>query len=282
MKNIVELSEDIDLVKIKDSGQCFRMKELPGAVFRIIQRGCILYIKKLSPCKFSVSVSPEEWKTVWHDYFDLGRSYSDINKKICGINPFVDQAIKYSSGIRILRQDPWETLISFIISQRKNIPAISSAVEAISRTYGKKIILPENIGKQFQSEGDELFAFPSPIELSKASLEDLKKLSLGYRADYIYKTSLSAANKEIDLYQLSELNDEDLIGGLMNFRGVGLKVASCVALFAYGRTRIAPVDVWIDRVIKEEFKEKNLFLDLGDAAGIVQQYCFFYKRSLGK
>ena len=159
--------------------------------------------------------------------------------------------------------------ITFIISQRKSIPAIRSAVEALAKAAGKPVKTPYEI----------IYTFPMPKELSKLSLEELKSCSLGYRAPYIYDTVKAAVKTPGIMKKIGTLDDEDLLKALMDFPGVGIKVAGCTALFGYGRTSFAPVDVWISRVIDTFYQGENPFPSFGENAGILQQYLFFYAQT---
>lgn len=175
----------------------------------------------------------------------------------------MQKAIDFSKGIRILRQDPWETLISFIISQRKSIPAIKTSVERICANFGDYIV-------------DDIYAFPTPEQLFKADFNILKKCGLGYRINYIMDVAKFIFAENIDLQKWDKFDTAMLLENLLSLSGVGPKVANCVALFAYGRTECAPVDTWIDKAIQLYYNGKNPFLQYGSDAGIMQQYVFYY------
>ena len=178
----------------------------------------------------------------------------------------------HSRGIRVLRQDEWEMLVSFIISQRKSIPAIRRAVELLSERFG------ERLGSD--SEGP-VYAFPTAEALCCAGEQALQECGLGYRTRYVLHAAQQAAEGTLDLKKLASLPDEALFARLMELDGVGKKVANCVCLFGYGRVGRVPVDVWIERLIRDEFAGQDPFPQFGLEAGIVQQYLFFYKRSVG-
>ncbi len=267
----IYIEDDIDLLKIADSGQCFRVKRFEDGFFRFASKDRYIYIKNEGAKEFSVSAGEGEWESFWKDYFDLDRCYSQIccgdRKKNC----FVDEAMEYGRGLRVLRQDPWEMLLTFIISQRKSIPAISSAVEMISEKYGRHI----------ETEIEEFCLFPSAAEMVGATKEDLSECALGYRVPYVLDAISRVNSGELDLQAISGLRDEGLLEALQEVRGVGKKVANCVALFAYGRTCCVPVDVWISRAIEEECGGDSPFHLFGDRAGIIQQYVFYYEREKG-
>lgn len=305
---IIKVADDFNPGKIQISGQCFRVKRTQEGVFRFITKGHVLYIKEVnSPAdeesqdrtikkgadnyeeaekEFEVSCSKEEWETIWMPYFDMDRSYLDICKKEYGKYDFTDRAMDFGKGLRILKQDKWEMLISFIISQRKSIPAISSAVEAIAKKYGTRIDV-SNVALKNHKTGEmisadtekEVFAFPTPEQMAGATMEDLKECGLGYRAPYVYDAIKRVNDGELDLEKIGELPDEDLFNALMEVHGVGKKVSNCVCLFAYARMGRAPVDVWISRAIDEEFGGVNPFSEFGENAGIIQQYIFYYEKN---
>jgi N-glycosylase/DNA lyase len=180
------------------------------------------------------------------------------------------KAIHIGTGLRILKQDPWEMLITFIISQRKNIPAIAKSVDILSRKYGKEILTPY----------ETLYTFPTPSELSGASKEDLLACGLGYRAPYVLNAVCQVLSGTLDIWSLTSLDDEALYQKLLTVHGVGAKVSNCVCLFGYARTARAPIDVWIARAIDEDFCGFNPFPILGEVAGIIQQYIFYSQRKL--
>lgn len=256
--------EDMDLKKIAESGQTFRAKMVNEGVYRFIYKSSALFITKKAPCTFEVSCSPKEWEKIWMPYFDLENSYFMDPKDF--ENPYLKKAIEAGKGIRILRQDPWECLISFIISQRKNIPAISSCVEKMSGERGREIETPLGTVK----------SFPDPSSL----LSDLSSFKLGYRQAYVEEAAKNVAEGKLDLGALAALPDAELKLELKKIKGVGEKIANCVLLFGYHRMSCAPVDVWIEKIINEWFKGVNPFPEMGEKAGILQQYLYFYARSI--
>lgn len=264
----IVINDDFDLFKIVESGQCFRPQMVVDNIYRFIYKEYVLYIKNVGDTIYEVSCTQNEWNNIWVPYFDLNNHYQTIRDGIPKDDKYMRCCAESSKGIRILIQDKWEMLISYIISQRKSIPAIRSSIEKICKLCGDKI----------STEYGEVFLFPSPKQLSNVSYEELSKCGLGYRIDYIIQTSLIIADNELLLEELSSLNDEDLVLKLIEFKGVGKKVANCVMLFAYNRTGRAPVDVWIQRVIDEHYNGTNPFEGYGEVAGIMQQYVFFYRR----
>jgi len=266
---IVKLKDEIDLKIIQKSGQCFRVEEIKGGLFRFITGKNIVYIREKSKKEIEVSCDEKTWKNVWEEYFDLGTDYAKICKEERGKNSFADAAMEFGRGLRILKQDEWEMLISFIISQRKSIPAISSCIEALCDKFGEKI----------ETEYEKVNLFPTPQSLLNASADELKACGLGYRAPYIRDAAMKVAAGELDLNAISTLSDDELFERLLEVHGVGKKVANCVLLFGYARKERVPIDVWISRVIDEEFGGENLFPIFGKNGGIMQQYIFYYEKN---
>lgn len=264
----VKIEDDFDLEKIKASGQCFRVRKFDDGTYRFITGGNVIYIRKEENNDYLICCNQNSWENIWMGYFDLSRNYRDIRNRIKGGNDFIGKAAYAGAGIRILRQNAWEMLITFIISQRKNIPAISKAVETLSEKYGRKIA----------TAYETLYSFPTPEELSQATEEELRSCGLGYRTAYVMDAAEKVSKKALDLSALSSYSDEEIFTELLKIHGVGKKVANCVCLFGYGRMSRVPVDVWITRAISEEFQGQDPFPDFGDIAGIIQQYVFYYER----
>lgn len=265
----VLIRDDFDLIKIINSGQCFRAVEINPGKFRFISGRHVLYISHVKGMHYHVSSSKYVWNHVWKPYFDLSFNYAALRNRIPAEDAFLTKAADYSKGIRILNQDPWEMLITFIISQRKSIPAIQTSVEKLAQKAGQKMETPY----------ESLYTFPTPEELCTLSLNDLKECSLGYRAPYIYETAHMIKKQAHLLKDMKKLPDEEILEKLMEFPGVGIKVAGCSALFGYHRTALAPVDVWIQRVIDTCYEGNNPFPAYGKEAGIIQQYLFFFAQT---
>ena len=254
--------------KIADSGQAFRIRRMDDGAYRFITGSEVLYIKHISEDDYEISCSKEKWEELWRNYFDLDRSYAEIRDRMKGRHDFIDESMACGAGIRILKQDPFEMLITFIISQRKNIPAISASVEKLCRRYGKKIV----------TKCEELYSFPEPEALSSATDKELRDCSLGYRAPYVADAAYRVANGITDLEKIKKLSDEDLFDELIKIHGVGKKVANCICLFAYSRVGMVPVDVWIKRAIDERCNGVSPFELFGEYSGIIQQYIFYNMR----
>lgn len=245
-----------------------------------------------NPNRIQISCSEEEWRSVWRGWFDMDRSYSELRKRVCELEDDVDKDVSlgintimtHGEGIRILRQDPWETLCTFIISQRRSIPSIKTSVRRLSEQWGGEINAPaikrlmKNVKGTPVDSVPTLISFPTANSLSQVEPEVLNKVAgLGYRDEYVHDAAVKVADGELDLGKLNALNDEDLLKRLESLRGVGVKIASCTALFAYGRLDVAPVDVWIQRVIKEDFNgEDVLNHQYKEISGLVQQWMYYW------
>lgn len=269
----VQIRDDFDPDKILESGQCFRPRKQAEGWYRFVSGRQLLYLRPLRSGTYTVRCEPGTWETFWHGYFDLGRSYAALRGKLDSRDDFLQRAMEYGRGIRVLRQDEWEMLVSFIISQRKSIPAIRRAVELLSERFG------ERLGSD--SEGP-VYAFPTAEALCCAGEQALQECGLGYRTRYVLHAAQQAAEGTLDLKKLASLPDEALFARLMELDGVGKKVANCVCLFGYGRVGRVPVDVWIERLIRDEFAGQDPFPQFGLEAGIVQQYLFFIKEAWDK
>lgn len=270
----------LDMKKIAESGQIFRFNVYDDE-YSLVAGDKLLFIKEDGD-EYILSCSESEFEEFWIDYFDLRLDYSDFEKNIPPDDLFLINAAEYSYGIRILNQDKWEMLISFIISQRKSIPAIKSSIEKLAKTYGKKIDMQvpdfiKNIDKN-----SEFFAFPTPKALADASIDDLNACSLGYRSPYIEASAKAVYRGDIDLEALSKLDDNELLAALMSLKGVGIKVANCVALFGYHRIAAFPIDVWIKRMIDEHYDGEFPLKRYDGYAGVIQQYIFYYGRESTK
>ena len=245
-----------------------------------------------NPNRIQISCSEEEWESVWREWFDMDRSYVKLRERVCEIGCGIDEGISlkvntimtHGEGIRILRQDPWETLCTFIISQRRSIPSIKTSVRRLSEQWGREINAPaikrlmKNVKGTPVDSVPALISFPTANSLSQVEPEVLNEVAgLGYRDKYVHDAAVKVAAGELDLGKLNALNDEDLLKRLESLRGVGVKIASCTALFAYGRLDVAPVDVWIQRVIKEDFDgEDVLNHQYKEISGLVQQWMYYW------
>ncbi len=253
-----------DLPLTAASGQSFRFVPA-GDGFSLTAYHRNVFIRQEAPDMFKFTCDQAEFDAIWHDYFSLDTDYSIINAMVPDDGSYIRKAVDYAGGMRILRQDPYETLISFIISQRRTIPSIRDCVRRLSKRFGQRI-------------AENVWDFPSPLSLAEASADELASCGLGYRAPYVQQSSRMVSQGDLALEDLKNLPDDDMKAELKRAPGVGEKVASCVMLFAYHRLDAFPVDVWIDRVLRKEFPGGFPFERFTGASGVLQQYMFCYAR----
>ncbi len=279
LKNI----KSFNLTHIFECGQCFRWNENPDGSYTGIVKENVINIKMNKQDIIVKSFGKDDLEELFYNYFDMKRDYDKIKNKLRKIDNNMEKSILYGEGIRLLNQDLWETIISFIISANNNIPRIKGIIERISKKYGNQIVW----------NGEEYYTFPTPEQLGKATVEDLRSLGLGFRDVRVFETTQKVLNKEIDLQQLhGELDTEVVREKLLELPGVGPKVADCILLFStLKRFNVFPIDVWVRRVMndlyiknEDETKvDKKLILGVanekfGDLCGIAQQYLFYWKR----
>lgn len=270
-----------EFFNIKDTlecGQIFRFKEY--------KQGFLAYSKdKAFYCynsgDFAIIECQDEDEEYVKNLFDLSRDYKAIYESVKEVNNSVlKKASDIGKGIRILNQDIFEMVVSFIISQNNNIPRIKNSIEKLCQSAGEK--------REFLGEG--YYTFPSPISLKDKDVDFYKNIGLGYRAEYLYLL-IQEINKGFDFYKLSSLKEEELYIELLKVKGIGPKVAECIMLFGYHKTSVFPVDTWIEKVYREDFNGKlknrkqisNYFVNnFKENSGYYQQYLFYYKRSFEK
>ena len=275
------ISEDFEPKHVFECGQCFRwLREDDGSYTGVVQ-GKVINVKKENDLIIFDNTNKEDFENLWFDYFDLGRDYTKIKNKLRVMDEYLEKATEFGTGIRILQQDGWEMLISFIISANNRIPMIQRAINNLSERYGK--FIGEYKGKKY-------YAFPTPEELSHVSVEDIRACQTGFRDKYIKSVVDYVTENKEDVLSYRKLSTDECVKELIKFNGVGPKVADCIALFGMQKYDTFPVDVWVKRVMEEFYVEENLSLPKirkfaldkwGDLAGFAQQYLFYYARELG-
>lgn len=277
---ILKETKDFDPVHIFECGQCFRWIKEDDGSYTGVAKGKVINVKKDGANIVIDNTNKEEFENIWYDYFDLGRDYTSLKKELAQHDENLKKAVDFGWGIRILQQDSWEMLISFIISSNNRIPMIQRAINNISEKYGKEI---------GEYRGRKYFAFPSPEELSKASIEELRECKTGFRDKYIYHTNKMVIEENLNMEDFIEMDSEVCHKELMKFKGVGAKVADCIALFGMRKYESFPVDVWVKRVMQEFYGAEDMSLPkmrkygmelFGEKAGFAQQYLFYYVREL--
>jgi len=274
-----------NLLDTLECGQCFRWKKIDNnseenryiSEFVGVISDRVIRIKQINEYIYVYSNIKENLKDTIEYYFDLYNNYDKIEKEIIKLDENIEIAVKNSSGIHILNQSTFETLISYIISANNNIPRIKKSVEEISRRYGKMVMF----------ENKEYFLFPTILELSEVTVEEFKACSVGFRDKYIVKTVADLMENNIYAEYTSKLTNVQLKKVLMSFVGVGPKVADCVMLFSFGRQDVFPIDVWVKRVMEKLYLKKESTIKevfeyaedyFGSYAGIIQQHLFYNMR----
>ena len=298
-KYILENQNSFELKDIFECGQCFRWNEQEdGSYIGVIKNGVIQVKKEKKICK-EKNGAKEINKTkeiitftgkcdgnlqeIVEKYFDLNRDYEKIKSQLENIDEYLKTSIEYGKGIRILNQDLWETIISFIISANNNIPRIKGIIERISQKYGNEIEWNEK----------KYYTFPTPDQLKDVTVQEFRNLGLGFRDIRLYETTQMILNKEVDLEKLRKNpNTQEVRNELLKLSGVGPKVADCILLFSdLKRFDVFPIDVWVRRVmndlyIKESDEskvskakiEKLAEEKFGDLKGLAQQHLFYWRR----
>lgn len=258
--DIIVHEKDFDLDETLDCGQAFRWKKIDSD-YKCTYTGKFLNdeltVSQTENCFIFHNISEKDFLDKWFEYFDFGTDYSEL-KKIFSQDETLAKACKYAKGIRLLKQDSWECLISFIISQNNNIPRIKGIIQRLCDNYGGN--------------------FPTAQALSQESPESLAYLRSGFRARYICDASQKVNSGEVNLTKISSMPLEQARTELKKITGVGDKVAECVLLYGMHRTEAFPIDVWIKRVLAEYYPN-GLPEYISADAGIAQQYLFHYMRT---
>ncbi len=258
--------DDFSAKKIFDCGQCFRWNENPDGSYTGVALGRAARVREDRGSVY-ISGTIEDFETVWSDYFDFGSNYAR-RRKLCAVDDYMLAASEYGRGIRILNQDRWEALCSFIISQCNNIPRIKKIVETMASLWGEETELG----------GEAYRAFPNAERVAALSERDLEPLRSGYRAPYILNAARMVSEGRLDLEALSKLEYAEAKRRLMELPGIGEKVANCVVLFSLRMPSAFPIDVWIKKAIAEHYPNGLDTSVFGENAGLAQQYMFYYQR----
>jgi N-glycosylase/DNA lyase len=269
LDNAVRLGslDEIDPVKTFECGQCFRWNAGENGVYtgvafgraaRVWAEGSDVYI----------SGNTDDYINIWYDYFDLARDYTALINA-AALDAYTKKAADFGAGIRILRQDRWEALCSFIISQCNNIPRIKKIIETLCRLYGDELFF----------YGNKYYSFPSADRLASLEIADLEPLKCGYRAEYIINAAKAVSSGVIDLDKLAEAGYKEALAELMTLTGVGKKVGDCAVLYGLHIQDAFPIDVWMKRALDRHYPKDFDPAVFGKAAGLIQQYIFYYIRS---
>ena len=260
---IIPNVRDLDLEQTLDCGQSFRWEKQNDGSFSGVAFGKYVNISLDGTDMIIKNAAPEDEK-IWREYFDLELDYGKIRGDISKLHPVLEDAARYAPGIRILRQEPYEALCTFIISQNNNIKRIKGIVARLCESFGDEI-----------DEG--VYTFPTAERLAELSPDDLAPLRAGFRNRYIIDSAKKVASHEVDLELCKTADYEAARAELMKITGVGVKVADCTLLFGMHRVEAFPVDVWMKRAMEKLFPGMSAN-DFGEYAGIAQQYIFHYSR----
>lgn len=263
-KNIVlKDAKHFDIPLCLDCGQAFRWKETENGHWEGIVCGKFLSVKQEENKTTFFNTTKEDFNNLWIKYFDLERDYEKILSSYDEENLIT--ACKAYPGIRILKQDEWEAICSFIISANNNIPRIKGIIERLCENFGEKI--------------DGGYTFPTPEKLAGLEVEDLAVIRSGFRAKYIIDAARKISSGEVDLEKVRTMNFDDAKNELLKIKGVGEKVAQCSLLYGFGRIEAFPVDVWVKRIVAELYPN-GLPECIKGTEGIAQQYLFHWRRNL--
>lgn len=258
--------KDFDIRQIAESGQCFRMRKIGEMRYSITAMGSYLEISQEGEA-VTFFCDDEEYDRIWRDYFDLDTDYGFFKGSIDKEDSYLTEAVKKGYGIRILRQDVWEMLVTFLISQNNNIPRISKNIEGLCGKFGKK---------RQTTDKKIYYDFPEPGVLARLNKEELKELALGYRDKYILSAAKAVDSGELDLEALKGLGYEEAHKALLGVFGVGKKVADCICLFGLYQLDAFPGDTHINAILDSHYQEGFPFQRYAGYAGVLQQYMFYY------
>ena len=279
IKNI----KSFELADIFDCGQCFRWNKQEDGSYTGIFKGNVMNVQKQGDTVIFKGMCTGDIKEIVEEYFDLNRDYEKLKEELSKIDNNIKVSIEYGKGIRILNQDLWEMIISYIISANNNIPRIKGIIDRMSKKYGKEI----------EWNGEKYYTFPTIEELKDVTVEDYRNLGTGFRDIRLYETVQMISDGKIKLDELQKNPDtHEVREQLLTLSGVGPKVADCILLFStLKRFEVFPIDVWVRRVMNElyiknedETKvnkkeiEKIAQDKFGNLAGLAQQYLFYWKR----
>ena len=287
---VLENVKDFNIKQILECGQCFRWERISDTNYIIVAYRRVIEVIQEGSTVTILNTNMNDFNEIWKYYFDLDVNYEEVKEELSK-DELLKKSVEFGYGIRILNQDPFEMLISFIISARNSIPSIMKTIKKISERWGDRIEYKDNI----------YYAFPTPEQLKEVSLEEIKETGASFRSKYIVDTiskvnaALDAKNngelteelEQFDLEYIKSLPVDECHKALQNFMGVGAKVADCIMLFSMSKHSAFPVDVWIKRAMIHFYLAPDVSLNkirvfgrekFGELAGLAQQYLFYYAR----
>lgn len=267
----IKNSFGIDLDRTFDCGQCFRFDKVENSEYDVEYRG-VAYGRAVSFAEkdgelYVIGADDADFEKIWRRYLSLDEDYGAIHGELLALseNEALHRAVEYGRGIRILRQEPWETVCSFIISQNNNIPRIKGLIKALSERAGERL-------------DDGVYSFPTAEAVAALGVQELRDLKMGFRAPYIIDAAEKVVRGELDFEAVASLPTVEAEKMLCAVKGIGPKVADCALLFGFSKYDAFPVDVWVKRVIEKYFDRSFEPSSLGKYAGVAQQVLFYYER----
>lgn len=263
----VRTYDNFNISQICNSGQCFRMKQLEEDTYSVVAADKYLELTQNGKeCVFHCST--DEFETFWKYYFDLDTDYGKYIERIDPKDIYLKSAAEFGFGIRILNQDLWEVIVSFLISQQNNIVRIRRCIQNISEKYGELIE---------DTNGNSYYAFPAAEVLARIPEDDLKECNLGYRSKYVVRTAKSIVDGEVSLAEIKRMPYKKAREELLRLFGVGEKVADCICLFALHHLEAFPVDTHINQALKQHYHGRFPKRRYKGCEGVMQQYIFYYE-----
>ncbi|MBE6139339.1 MAG: 8-oxoguanine DNA glycosylase [Firmicutes bacterium] len=273
---MLKIKNNFDLKATVTCGQIFRFIEEKDNSFTIFIKDRVINLKEDTDYIIVESNNEEDLENIIFDYFDLNRDYEKIGIDLISKDSKIKDAVVFSKGLKMIHQDSFETLIAYIISQNNRVPSIANALNLLSLNYGKKVIFKDK----------EYYLFPSLEDLSKLSIDDFRNCKVGFRDKYLYEIIECINNKKLELDKIYDMSGEEALKYLVEFKGIGMKVASCILLFAYQKFDVYPVDTWVKKFMKEDYNiegEQNIrkftYDTYKEYSGLAIQYMFNYKRN---
>lgn len=258
---------NFDIAQIAASGQCFRMTEIGENTYRVIAGDRYLELQQQGEnCMFSCDEA--EYKQFWENYFDLIMDYAVYIEHIDPKDIYLTKAAELGSGIRILHQDLWEMIVSFLISQQNNIVRIRRCIQNICEKYGEK---------KTNFKGEIFYSFPKPEALAELDEDALKECNLGYRSKYVVRTAKSFVEGQHSLQKIAQMDYQEAKEELLQLFGVGVKVADCICLFALHHLQAFPIDTHINQALEKYYKKGFPMKRYKGYEGVMQQYIFYYE-----
>lgn len=279
-KIITEISKDFNISHIFDCGQCFRWNKQEDGSYTGVVENKIINISQEDNKIIMDNITEDDFNDIFARYFDMDTDYTDIKNKI-NVDNIIDEAINFGHGIRILNQDEWETMISFMISANNRIPMIKKVIENLSEQFGQLI---------GNYRGKDYYSFPTAGEILKYPVEKIKECKAGFRSERIREAAIRFESEKNIIYDIKNKTYDEGLDYLKTYKGIGDKIANCVLLFSMKQFNTFPVDVWVRRVMQELYVDKS-FSDreikqfaenkFGNHSGYAQQYLFYYARENG-